>query len=55
MIMRDNGKVMIESEEDSEGMPDASDNDEVEYTIEGESLITKCALNAQIKVDDIEQ
>jgi hypothetical protein len=58
MIMRDNGEVMTESEDDSDGMPelvDASDDDEVVYPVTGESLVVRRALNTHIKVDDAEQ
>jgi hypothetical protein len=58
MIMRDNGEVMTESEDDSDGMPelvDASDDDGVVYPVTGESLVAKRALNTHIKVDDAEQ
>jgi hypothetical protein len=34
---------------------DASNEDGVKYTVVGESLVARCALNAQIKVDDMEQ
>ena len=54
MIKRDNGEVMTEGEEDSDVMSDASDDDEVEYPVEGESLLAQHALNTQIKVDDME-
>uniref|UniRef100_A0A2N9GWQ7 CCHC-type domain-containing protein n=1 Tax=Fagus sylvatica TaxID=28930 RepID=A0A2N9GWQ7_FAGSY len=58
MIMRDNGEVMTESEDDSDGMPelvDASDDDGVVYPVIGESLVARRALNTHIKVDDAEQ
>jgi hypothetical protein len=58
MIMRDNGEVMTESEDDSDGMPelvDASDDDGVVYPMTSESLIARRALNTHIKVDDAEQ
>ena len=55
MNMLANGEVMTKSEEDSEGMPDASDNDEVEYPVEYESLVARHAFNTHIKVDDIDQ
>uniref|UniRef100_A0A2N9FRJ5 CCHC-type domain-containing protein n=1 Tax=Fagus sylvatica TaxID=28930 RepID=A0A2N9FRJ5_FAGSY len=58
MIMRDNGEVMTESEDDSDGMPelvDASDDDGVVYPVTGESLVARHALNTHIKVDDAEQ
>ena len=56
--MCDNGEVETESEGDSADMPpleDISDNDGVEYPVEGESLVARRALNAQIKVDENEQ
>uniref|UniRef100_A0A2N9GE48 Reverse transcriptase RNase H-like domain-containing protein n=1 Tax=Fagus sylvatica TaxID=28930 RepID=A0A2N9GE48_FAGSY len=58
MIMRDNGEVMTESEDDSDGMPelvDASDDDGMVYPVTGESLVARRALNTHIKVDDAEQ
>ncbi|XP_035548680.1 uncharacterized protein LOC118349195, partial [Juglans regia] len=58
MIMRDNGEVMTESEDDSDEVPeldDASDDDGVVYPVTGESLVARRALNAHIKVDDAEQ
>jgi hypothetical protein len=58
MIMRDNGEVMTESEDDSDEMPelvDASDDDGVVYPVTGESLVARRALNTHIKVDDAEQ
>ena len=58
MIMRDNGEVMTESEDDSDGMSalvEASDDDGVVYPVTGESLVARCALNTHIKVDDVEQ
>ena len=57
MIMRDNGEVETVSEGDSDDMPplkDISDNDRVEYPVEGENLVARCVLNAQIKVDENE-
>jgi hypothetical protein len=56
--MRDNGEVMTESEDDSDGVPklvDASDDDGVVYPVTGESLVGRRALNIHIKVDDAEQ
>jgi hypothetical protein len=34
---------------------DASDDDGMEYPVEGESLIAKRVLNTQIKINDMEQ
>uniref|UniRef100_A0A2N9EMV0 Reverse transcriptase domain-containing protein n=1 Tax=Fagus sylvatica TaxID=28930 RepID=A0A2N9EMV0_FAGSY len=56
--MCDNGQVMTESEDDSDGVPelvDASDDDGVVYPVTGESLVARRALNTHIKVDDTEQ
>jgi hypothetical protein len=58
MIMRDNGEVMTECEDDSDGMPelvDASDDDGVVYPVTGEPLVARRALNTHIKVDDAVQ
>jgi hypothetical protein len=58
MIMRDNGEVMTESEDDSDEMPelvDTSDDDGVVYPVTGESLVARRALNTRIRVDDAEQ
>jgi hypothetical protein len=58
MIIRDNGEVMTESEDDSDGMPklvDASDDDGVVYPVISESLVARRALKTHIKVDDAEQ
>ena len=57
MIIRDNGEVMTESEDDNDGMPelvDASDDDGVVYPVIDESLVARRALNTHIKVDDAE-
>jgi hypothetical protein len=53
MLTRDNGEVESESEE----MPplvDCSD-EEIAYPVEGEALVIRCALNIQIKKDDVDQ
>jgi len=58
MVMRDNGEVMTDSEDDSDEMPelvDASDDDGVEYPVEGESHVARRVLNMQIKIDSMEQ
>uniref|UniRef100_A0A2N9HCS9 Retrotransposon gag domain-containing protein n=1 Tax=Fagus sylvatica TaxID=28930 RepID=A0A2N9HCS9_FAGSY len=55
MIMRDNGEVMTESEDDSDGVPelvDASDDNGVVYPVTGESLVARRALNTHIKYLD---
>ena len=51
MIARVNGEVEIESEGNDNQMPsleDDRDND-VEYPVEGESLMIRHALSAQVK------
>jgi hypothetical protein len=58
MVMCGNGEVMTDSEDDSDEIPvlvDASDDDGVEYPVEGESLVARRALNTYIKEDDMEQ
>jgi hypothetical protein len=58
MVMRDNGEVMTDSGDDSDEMLElvnASDDDGVEYPVEGESLVARRALNMPIKIDDMEQ
>jgi hypothetical protein len=58
MIMHDNREVMIESEDDSDWVPelvDDSDDDGVVYLVTGESFVAKRALNTHIKVDEAEQ
>ena len=56
--MRDNGEVITESKDDSDGMPelvDTSDDDGVVYPVIGEFFVARRALNTHIKVDDAEQ
>ena len=57
MIVRVDEEVETESKEDDDQMPsleDACDNN-VEYPVEGESLVARRALSAQVKEDDMEQ
>ncbi|KAL2471229.1 Uncharacterized protein Adt_39365 [Abeliophyllum distichum] len=56
MILHDNGEVVseVESENDSDEMPELEDIG-VEYPVEGEALVARRALNAQIKIPDMEQ
>ena len=55
MITRVDGEV--ETEEDDDQMPSLEDacDDNVEYPVEGESFVTRRALSAQVKEDDMEQ
>ena len=57
MIARVDRDVETESEKDDDQMPSLEDacDDNVEYPVEGESLVARCALSAQVKEDDMEQ
>ena len=57
MIARIDGEVEIESEGDDDQIPSLEDacDDNVEYPIEGESLVARRALSTQVKKDDLEQ
>ena len=58
MIIKDNGEVETASENDSDDMPhleDVSGDDGKAYAEEGELLVTRRALNTQIKVDETDQ
>ena len=48
---------MIDSEEEEEPMPllDDTSNVDLEFLVEGETLVTRRVLSAQVKEDDIEQ
>jgi hypothetical protein len=51
------GEVETESEGDNDQMPMLEDvcDDDVEYPVEGESLVARRALSAKVKEDDMEQ
>ena len=57
MIARVDGDVETESEKDDDQMPSLEDacDDNVEYPVDGESLVARRALSAQVKKDDMEQ
>ncbi|KAL6350802.1 hypothetical protein AAG906_031388 [Vitis piasezkii] len=57
MIARVDGEVETESEEDDDQMPSLEDacNDNVEYLVEGESLVAMRALSAKVKKEDMER
>jgi hypothetical protein len=57
MIARVDREVETESESDADQMPMFEDtcDDDVEYPVEGESLMARRALSTQVKEDDIEQ
>jgi hypothetical protein len=57
MITHVDGEVETESKGDDDQMPPLEDtcDDDVEYPVEGESLVARCALSACVKKDDMEQ
>ena len=57
MIACVNGEVKTESEGDDDQMPLPKNtcDDDVEYLMEGESLVARSALSAQVKEDDMKQ
>ena len=57
MIACVDGEVETESESDADQMPMLEDtcDDDVEYPVEGESLVAQCVLSTQVKEDDMEQ
>jgi len=57
MIARVDGEVETKSEGDDDQMPPLEDacDDDVEYQVEGESLVARHALSAQVKEDGMEQ
>ena len=57
MIARIDGEVETESKGDDDQIPSLEDayGDNVEYPVEGESLVARCALSVQVKKDDMEQ
>ena len=57
MIACIDGEVETESEGDDDLIPSLEDacDDDMEYPVEGESLVARRALNAQVKEDDMEQ
>jgi hypothetical protein len=57
MIACVDGKVETESEGDADQLPPPEDacDDNVEYPVEGESLVARHVLSAQVKEDGMEQ
>ena len=57
MIARVDGEVETESKGDDDQMlsPENACDDDVEYPMESESLVTRRTLSAQVKEDDMEQ
>ena len=52
MILRDNGKIESDDEDDTKSMPPLEIVDDEEYTAQGELLVTRKALSMQVKEDD---
>ncbi|XP_074555934.1 uncharacterized protein LOC141811777 [Curcuma longa] len=56
MILKENGDIETESEsEDDSALPPVLESDVEEYPVEGEALVTRRALNVQMKEEDEEQ
>ena len=57
MIARVDGDVETKTEEDDDQMSSLKDacDDNVEYLVEGESLVARRALSSQVKENDMEQ
>ena len=51
MVMRENGKIETESEDDIESISPLEDADDEEYAAQGELLVARRALSVQVKVD----
>lgn len=57
MVLLDNGEVVSKSEGEFEDMPtleDIEEEEKLEFAV-GELLVSRRALNTQVKVDDSEQ
>ena len=52
MILRDNGEIESDDEDDTESMPPLEYVDDEEYTIQGELFVARRALSMQDKKDD---
>lgn len=57
MILQDHREVETKSDnigDEMQALEDVS-NDNVEYLVNGESLVIRCTLNVEIKEDDLEK
>ena len=52
MILRDNGEIESNDEDDTESMPPLEGMDDKENAIQGELLVVRRALSMQAKEDD---
>ncbi|KAM7469534.1 hypothetical protein LguiA_007717 [Lonicera macranthoides] len=52
MVIRDNGDIETEDEDDNDSMPPLEDVDEEEYAVQGELLVARRSLSMQVKEDE---
>ena len=52
MVLRDNGEIETEDQDDTDSMPSLEDINYEEYVVQGDLLVARRALNMQIKKDD---
>ena len=52
MVLRDDGEIESEDEDDIDSMPSVEDTDDEEYAAQGDLVVARRALNVQIKEDD---
>jgi len=55
MVIRHDGEVKLASEDDLDGIPKLDDYSDVEYVVQGESLIIRRSLSVQVCEEDVEQ
>ncbi|PON42377.1 hypothetical protein PanWU01x14_282400 [Parasponia andersonii] len=51
-VLRDDGEIETEDEDDTDLMPPLEDADEEEYPTQGDLLVARRALSAQVKEDE---
>ena len=52
MVLRDDGEIETEVEDDTDPIPPLEDTDEQEYPAHGDLLVARRALSAQAKDDE---
>ena len=52
MVLREDGEIESEDEDDTKFMPPLENVDEEEYIAQGEMLVARRALSVQVKEDD---
>jgi hypothetical protein len=55
MVIRHDGEVKLASEDDLDGIPKLDDYSDVEYVVQGESLIIRRSLSVHVCEEDVEQ